>query len=211
MEKEEELGGQARKIRKTWRGEDVQAFLQKLIAQVTSLQKVRIHLKTEVVATEGFLGNFETLLSTEESIHHGVTILATGGQASIPREYLYGQDSRVTLWHELDEIITHHPEVVSNWKSAVFILCADSRTPEYPYCSRLCCTSTIQRALELKKINPEIDVFILYRDIRTYGIREDLYREARQQDILFIRYDLTNKPKIERNNGRLKVIVNDPI
>jgi len=211
VEKEAHLGGQARLIHKTWQGEDVQSFLKRLISEIEAEKKIRVHLKSEVVATEGFVGNFKTLLSTEEVVHHGVTILATGGQASIPNEYLYGQDSRITLGHELDEIIYQNPERVANWKRAVFILCVGSRIPERPYCSRICCTSTIWRAKELKKINPHIEIFILYRDIRTYGQREELYREARGEDILFIRYDLENKPKVELTNGQLRVTIRDPI
>lgn len=211
VEKEEHLGGQARLIHKTWQGEDVQSFLNRLIGEVRAEKKIKVHLKSEVVAAEGFVGNFKTLLSTEEVIQHGVTILATGGQASTPTEYLYGQDARITLWHELDELLSKHPDQVANWKRAVFILCVGSRIPERPYCSRICCTSTILRAKELKKINPQMEIFVLYRDIRTYGQREELYRQARADDILFIRYDLENKPKVEIINGQLRVTIRDPI
>lgn len=211
VEKEEHLGGQARLIHKTWLEEDVPTFLKKLMAEVRAEKRIKVHLRSEVVAVEGFVGNFKTLLSTEEVIQHGVTILATGGQASIPTEYLYGQDPRITLWHELDDLVAKKPDQVANWKRVVFILCVGSRIPERPYCSRICCTSTILRAKELKKINPRLEIFILYRDIRTYGQREDLYREARGEDILFIRYDLENKPKVEITNGQLRIKVRDPI
>jgi len=111
----------------------------------------------------------------------------------------------------LDDLLDEHPDRATQWKCAVFILCTGSRTPQRPYCSKICCTSTIHRALGLKKRNPEMEVFVLYRDIRTYGTREDLYLEARKNGVLFLRYDLENKPRVEGINGRLQVTVMDPI
>jgi heterodisulfide reductase subunit A len=211
VEKEDQLGGQARHIRETWKGEDVQAFLEKLIKEVMSEKKITVHLKSEVIGVEGFVGNFKSLLSTEEVIEHGVTILATGAEPSSTAEYLYGHNPKVTLWHELDDFLAKNPDSAKSWKSAVFILCTGSRTPERPYCSRICCTSTLHRALRLKESNPTMEVFILFRDIRTYGQREDLFRQAREKGILFIRYDLENKPKVEAVNGKLQITVTDPI
>lgn len=211
VEKEDQLGGQARHIRETWKGEDVQAFLEKLIKEVMSEKKITVHLKSEVIGVEGFVGNFKSLLSTEEVIEHGVAILATGAEPSSTAEYLYGHNPKVTLWHELDDFLAKNPDSAKSWKSAVFILCTGSRTPERPYCSRICCTSTLHRALRLKESNPTMEVFILFRDIRTYGQREDLFRQAREKGILFIRYDLENKPKVEAVNGKLQITVTDPI
>ena len=211
VEKENVLGGQARKIRETWRGEDVQSYLEKLTAEVRSESKIKIHLHSEVAGVKGFVGNFQTTLTTEDLIDHGVTLLATGANPLPPEEYLYGQHPGVTLWHELDDLLDEHPDRATQWKCAVFILCTGSRTPQRPYCSKICCTSTIHRALGLKKRNPEMEVFVLYRDIRTYGTREDLYLEARKNGVLFLRYDLENKPRVEGINGRLQVTVMDPI
>ena len=211
VEKEDQLGGQARHIRETWKGEDVQAFLEKLIKEVMSEKKITVHLKSEVIGVEGFVGNFKSLLSTEEVIEHGVAILATGAESSSTNEYLYGHNPKVTVWHELDNLLAENPDSAKGWKSAVFILCTGSRTPERPYCSRICCTSTLHRASRLKESNPTMEVFILFRDIRTYGQREDLFRRAREKGILFIRYDLENKPKVEAVNGKLQITVTDPI
>ncbi len=211
VEKENTLGGQARRIRETWKGEDVQSYLQRLIAQLMAEERVRIHLNAEVAAVDGFVGNFKTVLSTQEKIEHGVIILATGAEPLAPREYLYGQHPGVTAWHELDEQVAMHPDLPARWRCAVFILCTGSRIPDRPYCSKICCTSSIHRALHLKKLNAEMEVFVLYRDIRTYGTREDLYLEAREKGILFIRYDLDNKPQVEAVGGKLRVNVVDPI
>ncbi len=95
-----------------------------------------------------------------------------------PDEYLYGKSSRVFQWHELDE--AWDTDTVKNARSAVFIQCVGSREEGRPHCSKICCTFSVQKAVELKKRNPEMDVYIIYRDIRTYGEREDLYREARR-------------------------------
>ncbi len=211
VEKEDHLGGQARHIRDTWKGEDVQAYLRRLVEEVKDEKKITVHLKSEVIGVEGFVGNFKSLLSTEEVIEHGVAILATGAEPSSTAEYLYGHNPKVTLWHELDDFLAKNPDSAKSWKSAVFILCTGSRTPERPYCSRICCTSTLHRALRLKESNPTMEVFILFRDIRTYGQREDLFRQAREKGILFIRYDLENKPKVEAVNGKLQITVTDPI
>jgi len=211
VEKEDQLGGQARQIRETWKGEDVQAWLRRLGQKVKEDKRIQVHLKSEVVGVEGFVGNFKSLLSTEEVIEHGVAILATGAEPSSTTQYLYGHNPKVTVWHELDDLLAENPDSAKSWRSAVFILCTASRTPERPYCSRICCTSTLHRALRLKESNPVMEIFILFRDIRTYGQREDLFRKAREKGILFIRYDLENKPKVEAVNGRLQVTVTDPI
>lgn len=211
VEKEDQLGGQARQVRETWRGEDVQAWLGRLVQKVKEDKRIQVHLKSEVVGMEGFVGNFKSLLSTEEVIEHGVAILATGAEPSSTTEYLYGHNPKVTVWHELDDLLDENPDSAKGWKSAVFILCTGSRTPERPYCSRICCTSTLHRALRLKESNPAMEVFILFRDIRTYGQREELFRQAREKGILFIRYDLENKPKVEAVDGRLRVTVTDPL
>jgi heterodisulfide reductase subunit A len=78
----------------------------------------------------------------------------------------------------------------------VMIQCVGSREPDRPYCSRVCCTKAVLNALALKKRNPQTQVTILYREMRTYGFREDLYRQAREAGVVFLRYDLEHKPKV---------------
>lgn len=139
-----------------------------------------------------------------------MTILATGAHSSVPEEYLYGKNDRVFRWHELDE--AWESDVVKNAQSAVFVQCVGSREPQRPHCSKICCTFSIQKAVELKDRNPDMDVYILYRDIRAYGEREDLYREARGKGVLFIRYDVENKPVVqEAEDGKLEVTVIDHV
>ena len=143
-------------------------------------------------------------------MEHGVAVLATGAHSIKPDEYLYGKNDRVFRWHELDK--AWESDLVKNAGSAVFIQCVGSREPDHPYCSKICCTFSVQKAVELKKRNPDMDVYILYRDIRTYGEREDIYREARALGVIFIRYDLDNKPSVkETDGGALEVTVMDHV
>jgi heterodisulfide reductase subunit A len=116
----------------------------------------------------------------------------------------------------LDEAIEANPEMAKQAKAAVFIQCVGSREPERPYCSKICCTHSVQAALRLKEINPEMDVYVLYRDLRTYGPREDLYKQAREKGVIFIRYRLDDKPVVEEVIGehggkQLQVTVTDHI
>jgi heterodisulfide reductase subunit A len=96
-------------------------------------------------------------------------------------------------------------------QTAVFIQCVGSREPERPYCSRVCCTHSMESAIHLKKLNPEMQVVILYRDIRTYGEREYLYRAAREAGVKFIRFSLGQKPEVSADEGGLQIKVMDTI
>jgi heterodisulfide reductase subunit A-like polyferredoxin len=212
-----ELGGQARRIRKTWRGEDVRSYLADLVARVSTHPLITVHLNARLREVKGFVGSFETTVEIGEAedtesmvVPHGVTILATGGRAVKPEEYLYGRHPKVFCWHELEDAIESGQ--LAEAQSAVFIQCVGSREPQRPYCSKICCTFSVQQALALKQGNPEMDVYILYRDMRTFGQREELYRQARAAGVIFIRYTLEEKPVVETDDaGRLRVLVRDHI
>lgn len=214
VERSDTLGGTARKLRHTWRGEDIQGYVKTLVSSVTDHPRIEVHYNTEVARSSGFIGNYTTILSQggqTQEILHGAVILATGGQEWKPDVYSYGQDSRIMTALELDQAIMAQEDKISKAQSAVFIQCVGSREPERPYCSRLCCTHSVESALTLKKINPEMDIVILYRDMRTFGVREDLYREARNQGILFIRFDLESKPEVRVEDGQMTVTVMDHV
>ena len=214
VEKADELGGQARHLFKTWKGEDIQAHLKELIAEVEAEPNVKIHLQTSVSAVDGFVGNFNTTLdngSEQQTLTHGVTVVATGASELHPQEYLYGQDSRVKTSLELDRMFQSNDPELDKVNSATFIQCVGSREPERPYCSRVCCTHSIQSAMELKKRNPAMNVYILNRDIRTYGEKENLYNQAREAGVIFIRYSLEDKPVVDVKESGLTVTVTDPI
>ncbi len=208
IEKEEVLGGQALNLYQTWKGEDVQSYVKKLIEEVQSHPKIEVFLKTEIKGVEGFVGNFKTLIQSNghlKTLEHGVTIIATGASELKPDLYLYGKDERVLTALELDQRFIQKDPSLKKLRSLVFIQCVGSRIKERPYCSKVCCTHSVRNALLLKEINPEIHIYILYRDMRTYGLREDLYREAREKGIFFIRYDDQKDLEVTRDGEDLRI------
>ena len=214
VEKSEVLGGQARNLFRTWKGEDIQENLARMIREVEAEDNIAVHLSSGLKNVDGFVGNFATTLQGPEGqqqIDHGVTIIASGAGEHKPNEYLYGEDSRVKTSQEVDRMMIADDPYLEQLNSAVFIQCVGSREPERPYCSRLCCTHSMESALELKRRNPQASVYVLYRDIRTYGEKEALYKEARQQGVIFIRYDLESKPQMVTEGDKLLVRVTDHI
>jgi heterodisulfide reductase subunit A-like polyferredoxin len=204
VEKTDQLGGHALKIKTTWKGEDVASFVTDLIERVEGHDNIEVLTSTEVKEVNGFVGNFVSTVADgngSQQIQHGVAILATGAHSIEPNEYLYGTSDLVYRWHELEEAIANNPEMATQAGAAVFIQCVGSREPERPYCSKICCTHSVQTALKLKELNPQMDVYILYRDLRTYGPREDLYKEARRKGVIFIRYRLEDKPVVKEVSG----------
>jgi heterodisulfide reductase subunit A len=209
IEKSSQLGGQARHLYRTAKGEDIQEALSVLINEIEDHDNIHVHLDSEIVDVDGFVGSFETTLSkngNQERLKHGVAIMATGASPHQPQEYSYGEDSRILTALELDRKFMQADPALKAIDTAVFIQCVGSREPERMYCSRVCCTHSIDSALNLKKLNPDMNVFILHRDIRTYGEREHLYREAREAGVIFIRFSLDHKPVVSLSSG--KIVVN---
>ncbi|MBW2623487.1 MAG: CoB--CoM heterodisulfide reductase iron-sulfur subunit A family protein [Deltaproteobacteria bacterium] len=211
VEKNDELGGIAHKIFHTAKGEDVRAFLAEYIDRVMADENINVHLGAKVSELDGFVGNFNTKLSNGAEISHGVSIITTGAGEYEPDEYLAGQDPRVLNSLDMDALLIKDDKSLKEAKAVVFIQCVGSRDSDRLYCSKVCCTHSIINALEIKKRNPEARIFILYRDIRTYGEREDLYREAREKGIIFIRYGLDSKPQVSLDGPDLAVNLTDPI
>jgi len=215
VERSERLGGNAINLYHTWKGEDIQENLKSLIDNINSDERIETHLKAEIKEVEGFVGNFTTTITIngkeERKLEHGVTIIATGANELKVDEYLYGKDPRVLTSLELDRLFIEDDKRIGDIGTCVFIQCVGSRIPERPYCSKVCCTHSVLSALHLKEINPDMRVFILYRDMRTYGLREDLYREARSKGIVFIRYTLEEKPDVKKDGGKIKLDIFDPV
>jgi heterodisulfide reductase subunit A len=160
------------------------------------------------------VGNFTTKVESEgrvREIHHGAAVLATGAEEYKPTEYLYGEDDRVLTLLELEDKIIKANETLSNSQSIVMIQCVGCRQEDRNYCARVCCGQSIKNALKLKEMKPEMDIYILYRDMRTYGFEEDYYREAAERDVKFIRFEPPDKPQVESVDGNLRVTVTDPI
>ena len=214
IEKTDALGGQARNLHETWRGEDVQEHLTGLIEAVQSDGNIEIFMNSQITQVEGFVGNFKTTVQNNGNssiLEHGVTIIASGASELKPDEHLYGQDSRVVTGLELQQRFIENDPALGQLKTAAFVQCVGSRNPERPYCSKVCCTQSIKSALKLKEINPEMDVFILYRDLRAYGLREDLYRQARSAGIVFIRFNSDKAFNVALEQEDLQVTFTDRV
>ena len=217
VERDRELGGAARSLYKTWKGERIHSYLQHLIDEVEQDPLIHVYCATELAGVEGFVGNFTSNLVRKEDgakivVEHGVTLIATGGEEYEPKEYAYGEDSRVMTHLELDRRFARDDPALKSIRSMVFIQCVGSREPGRPYCSRVCCTHTMEAALEMRHRNPEAQIYVLYRDMRTYGQREELYTQARKEGVVFIRYDLERKPRVRPGGGEtLDVEVFDPV
>lgn len=218
VEKEADLGGTARRVHSTLEGMDVQAYLRELIRKV--YQHPLVHVYTDATITEatGYVGNFVTKVTSyrgRTEITHGAAVIAVGADVYEPAEYLYGEDGRVMTQLELEEQINKGDERVISAESLVMIQCVGCRNEDRNYCSRICCSESIKNALLLKEKNPKMDIYILFRDIRTYGFREDYYREASGKDVKFIQYETQDKPQVEavKEGGQsvLRVTVTDPI
>jgi len=211
VEKEKELGGHLRTLHYLLEGENPKEKLNALTKEVMENDKIFVYLGAEVVDISGFVGNFKAKIrqeGLEKEVEHGVVIVATGAVEYQPTEYLYNKDPRVKTQHELEEEIA---EGNFNAKNVVMIQCVGARTEERPNCARICCGQAIKNALKIKEISPETEVYVLYKDVRTYGFKEDYYREAAKKGVLFINYADERKPKVTNENGQLKVKFWEPV
>jgi heterodisulfide reductase subunit A-like polyferredoxin len=218
VERESVLGGNLQSLYFGEDGGDAQEFLLQTIEQVSGNPLIQVLTNTEILDFTGHQGHFITTLKVGEEkqeIHHGVVIVATGGKLAEPNAvYGWGQDARIMTLVELEEKLhvidqmhkgdplSAYQQSLGQWQSAAFILCA-SAGQEMPYCSRSCCTQSITNAIRLKQQNPEGQVYILHRDIRTYGFLESYYRLAREMGILFVRYSGDDLPVPDLGNKLL--------
>ncbi|MDI6809999.1 MAG: 4Fe-4S binding protein, partial [Candidatus Eisenbacteria bacterium] len=214
VERETELGGNLRHIYHTIEGNDPQGLLRKTINEVLENPRIEVFTKSELKSLNGYVGNFKSAISTngaEKEYEHGVVIVAVGAKESAPKEYLHGQDPRVITQKELEEKIGLHVEELSQSRHIVMIQCVGSRIPEHPNCSRICCSVAVKNALKIKEKNPDAKVTVLYRDIRTYGLMEKYYTQARNQGVEFVQYDIDSKPDLNIEEGKLLLKVKDKI
>ncbi|MCP4023756.1 MAG: CoB--CoM heterodisulfide reductase iron-sulfur subunit A family protein [Desulfobacteraceae bacterium] len=214
VERAPALGGLARSIQKTIEGGDVGAYMDDLIKRTMAHENIQVLTRSIIVDHAGIPGLFTTgiqtgLRMTYLKIEHAVTILATGALPNRPDEYLLGLNENVMTQIDLDTLIEDDTDKIQGMNQVVMIQCAGSREPGNPNCSRICCQTAIKNALRIKKTNPDADIFILYRDIRTYGFQEDYYREARNLGIKFIRYKASQKPEVKDSAGELSVKTHD--
>jgi heterodisulfide reductase subunit A len=213
IEKEKELGGNLREAFYTLKGSDPQPLLKDLIQQVEGNESIHLFSEAEVLGFEKKDGIYRTKIrhqGGEKILDHGTLILATGGKEITPKGYLYGEDPRVMTQRQLEKMIHLSDEKLKDVHSVVMVQCVGSRDEEHPYCSRICCNHAVKNALKLKEMNPNVKISVLYRDVRTYGFYEAYYHEARGKGVLFIRYDLENKPEVGLRDGSLQVSLFDP-
>ncbi len=218
VEKGSELGGMARRLHTTIEGMDVQTYLDELIRSVYRHPLVHVSHDAIIKDVSGYIGNFTTTVETDgrhEEIHHGASVIAIGAEAYQPQEYLYGENDKVYTHMEIGEAIAKRDEKVTGAESLVMIQCVGCRNEDRNYCSRVCCSHAVKNALKLKALNPEMRIYILFRDMRTYGLREDFYREASEKGVYFIRYEPDDQPEVaamtEGGKEILRVTVPDPV
>lgn len=216
VEKTDTLGGIARHIQVTETGFPVAKYTEELIDAVRSDPNIKIFLNAEVAEIKGACGRFSVMINTAEgqkNVRVGAVIVATGGVEFKPSEYLYGQNKSVITQLSLEDILHSDPDRIKKIQNLVMIQCVGSRERGRLYCSRVCCTMAIKNALRCKEINPKMAITILYRDIRTFGFKEQYYREARLKGVRFIRYELKEKPRVieDSRSGKLSVQIRDPI
>jgi heterodisulfide reductase subunit A-like polyferredoxin len=212
VEKENELGGNLKHLRYTLGGLNPRQLLAELVALVERHPLVHVFTGAEIMETSGHAGNFRTVVQSNgktEELAHGATIIATGAEEARPEEYLYGRHPAVATQSELEEKLAGGE--TQGLKTVVMIQCVGSREEKRPYCSRICCSHAVKNALKIKELSPETSVYILYRDVRTYGLKEKYYTAARRQGVIFVRYDLENKPVVRDAGNGLEVTVYDRV
>jgi heterodisulfide reductase subunit A len=214
LEKSDRLGGNGWKVNSSDRGLAVRPYLESVIERVEKHPKIKVLKNAELKSAVGSVGSFVSQVRVdgeERAVTYGVAVIATGGRESRPDEYLYGEDPRVMTHLEFDAVMRDNPASLKKAQSVVFIQCVGSRDERRPYCSRVCCTHSVKAAIALKELNSQVNIYVLNRDIRTYGEREDLYRKARDLGVIFIRYDLERKPVVRKEGDDLAIDVFDPI
>ena len=218
VEKEAHLGGYlGTQVEHTVDGLAPVAMATDMKLKVFESKNITVHLNCEVEKSLGTLGSFESKLNFKDSrestyLHHGAVIMATGGHEGATTEYGYGTSEAVLTQAELEKGLANGDLDVSELENVVMIQCVGSRQKGgRRYCSRICCLGAIGNALKIKEKNPEARVFILYRDIMTYGFYEQYYSEARSAGIIFMNYSLDNKPQVEMVEGKAVVKLTDPV
>jgi heterodisulfide reductase subunit A len=214
VEKAQILGGHARNLYRTYKGEALSDYVRALIQKMERHDNITLHLGAHITQVEGFVGNFQTRVNdgtSQNSINHGVAILATGAKAYKPKEFLYGDHPAVLTHLEMDQLLRNNDARLVNAHNVAFIQCVGSRNSEHPYCSKVCCTHTLTSALSLKEMDPGKNVYVLYRDMRSYGTRERLYQQARAKDVLFFSYTPEKPPSAVAQGDRIALTFDDPI
>jgi heterodisulfide reductase subunit A len=216
VERAKQLGGNARRVRRTLDRQPAAENLEKMIQDVSDNERIQVITDSLVVDHQGTVGAFKTGVQTGpgmyyQEIEHGVAILATGGRELVPTQYLYGKNPAVMTQVEFAAMLANEEGLDDKLKSVVMIQCVGSRTPENPTCGRICCRSAVNNALWVKELNPDAQVVVLYRDMRTPYRAEDAYRQARESGVIFARYEPEDPPQVSESGGQLQVSFTDKV
>ena len=212
VERSPRLGGNALALNETYHGRPYKRHIEKMVSDVMGSELIEVHLNTTVGKLEGFVGNFKTTLVSDNvltPVSHGAVIVATGANELKPTEYLYGQNENVITQLELDKRLANGDASLKDLKNVVMIQCVGSREGKRNYCSRVCCNQALRNARALRNLNPDINVTVLYREIRSYGMHELNYRNERQHGVNFVNFDVERKPVVSDEDG-LSVSVFSP-
>ncbi len=226
VEQSAELGGNLRHVYYVAEGQNPQRLLRDLVNRVRGHERITVLARSQVIEQTGSVGRFNSVVRThpmeagqaiDSSVEHAVTIVATGGEEWRGDVYLLGTNRQVITEVELEDHIAHRPEAIAEMTHVVMIQCVhapdalDSSYQAPRYCSRICCTNSMKNAIRIKLLNPNCQVTILYKNIITYGFREQYYTEARRRGVVFVRYDDTTQPLVQEVNGHLRISLQEPI
>jgi len=200
IEKGTDLGGNLHWLPPTIEGDDLQALCETTCQQVNKHPLIQVHTQTEVISAFGQVGNFLTTIENRdgdvETLQHGVAILATGGGEAVTDAYKSGSSASIVTQMELAIKLRDHTIDPSRLETVVMIQCVDSREEPRNYCSRVCCVSALKHALDFKAQNPELTVYVLYRDMMSYGFTETWFTKAREAGVIFMAYTKDRKPEV---------------
>jgi heterodisulfide reductase subunit A len=215
VEKEARLGGNLNWLRKTLEGYETKALADEIVSKAEKHPLIQVHTQTKVIGAFGEVGRFHTSLEDHEgnahTLEHGVVILAVGGTEAKTTSYAYDASEAIVTQKELEQKLADNTIDAARLNSVVMIQCVDSREEPRNYCSRVCCASALKHALYLKEKNPDISVYVLYRDMMSYGFAETYYTQARKAGVIFIQYDKEKKPLVTVSDGVVRVTTTDPI
>jgi heterodisulfide reductase subunit A len=229
IERSDKLGGNARRLRHTLEEDDISKFLEELIQNVEQHQLIHVYKNAEIKEISGYVGNFKTRVfaeGKEDILEHGVIIVATGGREYHPSEFgmkktnnseIRNPKSEILTQLELEEKLTKGSLKPGETENVVMIQCVGSRTKERPYCSKVCCSQAVKNALKIKELNPFSNVYVLYKDLRTYSFKEEFYQKARDVGVTFLRYSDEREPEVAEvadtsaTDEKIKITVFDPL
>jgi len=203
VEQSDRLGGTLHDIHRTFEHDDIATFTRGLIDQVQKHPHIKSYLEAEISGIKGHIGKFAVTLAkggANFEVSGDAIIVATGAQAAKTTDFLYGKSDRVLTQVELEQRL-HDKTWPANGQNIIMIQCVGSRNEKHPYCSRICCSMAVKNALAIKKLDRDANVYVLYRDVRTYGFREIYYQQAREAGVVFIRYTPEAPPQVTDNNG----------